>query len=256
MPEINDGDSKAPSSYEFKDGKMQETEDTIGATTNESHATEESEKANSQPDDVLLKDTTGKAEKELHHNALDLIGTVLADDYKGDKKQFFESHPDLAAKADKSKKYKDEYRKLIVSDKSLKVDDDVIDEETLAERVYTKVTEKSLSSQHKEQAKKYAVKEGLNMDEFDSFSSAADAMHKATGIDYAQCLEGAKTALKGRLSKEPLKMPSGSGIAKEDNKEAEVQKIMKEHGVDKKTAEKFMNSRGSYNGELDKWTAL
>jgi len=255
MPELNDGDSKVSQTFEYKDGKIEETGDTLGATNNESHSTEKSEAANSQPDDVSKsEDTTGKAEKELHHQALDLIGTVLSEDYKGDRKQFFEDHPKLAEKADRSKKYKDDYRKL--TSKPEVQEDDVIDEETLTDRVYSKVTEKTLLSSRKEQAEAFAVKEGLNKDDFESFHKAAEAMHKATGLNYAQCLDGAKTALKGKSSvKEPLKMPSGAGLAKEDNKEAEVQKIMKEHGVDKKVAEKFMKTRSTYNGELDKWTS-
>lgn len=265
MPDTNDGNSKAEFTAEFnKDGsQVNATGDTIGATTAESHTTEAKaeEKTNSQPDDVSKKDNTGKTEKALHYQALDLIGTVLDEDYKGDRKEFFTKHPELAAIADKSKRYKDDYRKLNASEgvnTKNADDDDVIDEETLAERVYAKVTDKTLTVERKSLTEKYAEREGINKDDFETFHKAAESMHKSTGLDFAKCLDGAKAALKGTSSKEPMKIPSGSGMVKDGvSKEVEVEKMIKEHGVDKKTAEKYLSSKTkAYNGELNTWTAV
>jgi len=262
MPDTNDGNSKVEFTAEFNTDGTQ-TGDTIGATKTESHTTEAkpTEKTNSQPDDVSKgepqKDTTGKTEKALHYQALDLIGTVMSDDYKGDRQEFFQKHPELAAIADKSKRYKDDYRQLVKSEgvNTKNADDeDVIDEDTLAEMVYAKVTDKTLSVERKSQSEKYAEREGINKDDFETFHKAAESMHKSTGLDYAKCLDGAKAALKGSSVKAPAKMPSGSGMSKENTgHEGEVNRLMKEYGVDKKTAEKYASSKTNYSGESDKW---
>lgn len=249
MPNENDGDSEVTTEVQ----PTEETGEAIGANNEESPAEAET---NIQPDG-----NSKAIEQELHRQALDLIGTVLSDDYKGDKKAFFVSHPELAEKANKSKKYKEEYRTLTASPKVEEPEEEeaVIDEEVLAERVYTKVTEKTTAEQRKAEAVAYAVKEGINKDDIATLLKGAEAIAKATGVSFAQSLEGAKLALKGSLKpKVPTKMPSGEGLSEEgaNTKESEIERIMKVHGVDRKLAEKHVASKPNYDGGLGKWAAM
>lgn len=249
MPDNNDMDDKAA------DAAVED----IGANMEESHTTEDKteEKANIQTDTDVNKNKG--TDKELHHQALDLIGTVLSDDYKGDKKKFFEDHPKLAEKANKSVRYKQAYRNL--TDKGQEDDDDTIDEEELAERfsekVYTKVTSKAQAEERKTQTKEFAVKEGINKDDIDALNKAAEALQKATGEPFAKCLEGAKQTLKGSLKpKSPLNMPSGEGMNKEgDNNESKITALMEKHGVSRKQAETYVKNSKGYDGSLDKWVS-
>ena len=248
MPDNNDMDDK--------DHQIDDTAEDIGANNEESHATSEEEKTTIQPDTSVKNKGT---DTELHHQALDLIGTVLGDDYKGDKRKFFAEHPKLAEKANKSVKYKQSYRELVADDKDKEEDDDVIDEDSLvnklSDKVYTSVTSKTQAEQRKVQTKDFAVKEGINKDDIEALNKAAEALHKATGEPYAKCLEGAKQTLKGSLKpKSPLKMPSGDGMSKEgEDKEAEITRLMERHGVSRKQAETYVKKSGGYDGSLGQW---
>jgi hypothetical protein len=247
MPSENDMDSKAPDEGQAGEG--------VGANIEESHTTDE-EKANIPPDTHKSKGT----ETELHHNALDLIGTVLSDEYKGDKRKFFAEHPNLAEKANKSGKYKEAYRGLIASSDKKQEDeeDDTIDEDTLAERIYQKTAEKTLSEQRKTLTNEFAVKEGINRDEIETLHKAAEALHKASGQPFARCLEGVKITFKETLkAKTPVKIPSGDGISKEgDDNKAEIIRLAEKHGVSEKQAERFLKNSKGYDGSLDKWVTV
>lgn len=252
MHDNNDMDSK--------DSHAESTEDTgegIGANMEESHTTE----AEAEEKTNIQTDTSAKtkgSDTELHHQALDLIGTVLGDDYKGDKKKFFEDHPKLAEKANKSVRYKESYRKLTASAETDEEEDTADEEELLnrvSEKVYNKVTVKTMTESRKAQTNEYAVKEGINKDDVDNLYKAAEAINKATGTPFAKCLEGAKQALRGSLKpKSAVKMPSGEGMAKEGaDKEAEISRLMSSHGVSRKQAETYIKNNGGYDGSLGTW---
>lgn len=264
MPE-NDGDQQAgqvvEESFEFdpNTGKSDQkaVETTQEAKTDESQTQEE---ANNQTDKSEEKDESDKGmsgeEMRLHHQALDLISNVLDMENKEKAKQFFAEHPELAEKANKSKKYKDSYRELIESKAEVKVEseetekvtkentDDTIDEDELTNRIMAKATEKGLIAERKSKAEKFAIANGINIDNLDVLYESAEAMRKASSLSFEKCLIGAKTALEGSDSKSVDFDTSKKGVhVEKSDKESEIKRIMKEHNVDRRTAEKYFDRK-------------
>ena len=227
---------------------------------------------------------------KIQHEAVNLVGAYLDGDTEK-AKQFFAEHPEIALIANSSKKYKDQYRELIGAKKEVQIqektetsteeqkpeekketekpkeEEETIDEDELTDRVYAKGVEKGLVAERKVAAEAFAVKNGINADNVDALHEAAEAMHKAnSNLPHSKCLEGAKVTIEGSLSKDStVNMPAATGGQEEgkpsQNKEAEIQRIMKEHNCDKEKATQFVEKQlakgdKAYKGEDNEWNDM
>lgn len=208
-----------------------EPEETSGAQNHENLEDIESEENSEEVSVPSLEETDfSKEEQRLHLQALDLIGSVLDENYKGDPKKFFDENPELAAKANKSKKYKEQFRSLMDSEDSYQEVDEkpmtqpkaksksnIESEEDIIEKAALKVYNMNLNAERLRQSEEFAQKEGLNIDDLDTLHSSAKALFDANNgeISFSRCLRAAKLTLATEGKEPSVKIPSSSGSTKE-----------------------------------------
>jgi hypothetical protein len=273
-----DTDSGETTEFDPKTGKP------VGQETVDQTKTEEEKPQGQNTPENDQKETEEKghesqlpvSQQKVHIEALSLIGAKLQGD-KNEARQFFLGNPEIAAIANKSKKHKENYRSLMESDEEEPEtppqksepekkpketektgnDDDVNDEDKLADKIYAKNLERSIVAERKTEAQQYAARHGINIDDADSLFESAEAVYKANKgeLDYSKCLDGAKAALEGTGSQKPASIPGGSskGETEIEVNESSVEDIMQRHNVDRKTAEglhKTMSkNKGAKTGE-------
>lgn len=256
--------------FDAKTGESNMTTETPGETDQEAQSAENQtsqEAENKQPDDQGSKDTIDQdsdqmsaKEMQLHHQALDLVGNVLEWTDKEKARKYLADHPELASIANKSKKYKETYRSLnespseevqekteVAKTQTQNETETVIDEDELTSRLMANATEHGLKAERKSQAQLFAGKNGINIDDLDKLFDSAEALRKSSDLSFSKCLEGAKTALQGSLNKQTITSPKGDTVDKAGektaDKETEVKRIMKEHNVERRQAEAFLNNK-------------
>ena len=198
-----------------------DSEETSGAIDHENNDLVIDDEISDQVEEVAEQQTDfNKEERRLHLQALDLIGSVLDENYTGDRNKFFQENPELADKANKSKKYKELYRSLsedeesyeepVVEKKSKKAQPFASSEDDIVQKAALKVYKMNLDSERMSQTESFAEKEGMNIDDVDSLHASAKALYEANSGDiaFSKCLRAAKSALVTDGASPSVKIPN------------------------------------------------
>jgi len=276
MPDTNSGDSKSETiEFDPKTGesdiddksdgeavqeatKTESTSEGVApATTEEATKSPEGQSPESKSQEPGKQDMSGE-ELKLHHQALGLIGSVLEMENKAKAKQFFAEHPELADKANHSKKHKEVYRDLIEEEKEVTPaaaqestkDEKTIDATDLKNSITADVVQSGMVAERTARAETYAAKHGVNADDFDTLHKAAEALYKnSPNIPYEQCLDGASVTLKGtgKETSKSVNPPTGEVTSQKAgdsfDKETEIKRLISEHGVERRVAVKRVEAK-------------
>lgn len=185
-------------------------QETAGATSNETPSEDE---GNSQPGEMVEE---SKEEQRLHLQALNLIGSVLDTRDSEFAKEYFANNPDLAEKANRSKRHKEAYRALMESEdepQEREYKSSPAPEVDVVEQAALRVYQMNLKADRQLQTEKFAQAEGLNIDQVDDLNSSAQALYDANkgNISFARCLIAAKTAYETE-AKATQKVPTSQNL--------------------------------------------